>query len=187
MRLSSIFNPISGLRSCNELVAAIATERKWDSTQASRLLQKVHRAILDGKLPSRDPETAHIADKNSESPLVTLADFNKWLGENGVPYSAPELMLGKTSSQVERKACKDPPWKTRARTMADEIIERDTKKSLFPSQNDIADEIARKFRVDGIVGNNGKPLTGTTIKRHALLGITSSLNKLKATENSRGK
>ena len=64
-----------------------------------------------------------------------------------------------------------------ARTRAAEIIKRQHARDLYPQQIDIADEIARDFRRDGVMGVDGKPLSGAYIKRHALRGITSAKGK----------
>lgn len=79
------------------------------------------------------------------------------------------------------------PWKEEARARAYKIIERDRRKSLYPNQELIADEIARDFRRDGVHGAGGKPLTGAYIKRHALTSISSAQGKQLSIENSRGK
>ena len=78
-------------------------------------------------------------------------------------------------------------WKAKARERADEIIKRQRAKDLHPSQEDIADEIAREFRGGGVVGAGGKPLTGAYIKRHALKGISSAQNRQLSTSIRRGK
>lgn len=78
-------------------------------------------------------------------------------------------------------------WKAKARERAGEIIKRQRAKDLYPSQEDIADEIAREFRADGVVGAGGKPLTGAYIKRHALKGVSSTQNRQLSTSIRRGK
>lgn len=75
----------------------------------------------------------------------------------------------------------DEPWKKQARARADEIIKRDKAKDLYPSQVNIADEIAKQFRKDGLKGADGKPLSGAYIKRWALKGISSAQSKLVST------
>ena len=72
-------------------------------------------------------------------------------------------------------------WKAKARERAAQIIERQREKDLYPSQTDIADEIAREFRAAG------KPLTGAYIKRHALKGISSTTGRQLSTSTRRGK
>jgi hypothetical protein len=78
-------------------------------------------------------------------------------------------------------------WKERARERAHEIIERQRERDLYPSQEDVADEIAKEFRQAGTVGAGGKPLTGAYIKRHALKGISSAEGKQLSTSIRRGK
>ena len=81
----------------------------------------------------------------------------------------------------------EPEWALQARKRAIEIIERQRKKDLYPSQIAIADEIAREFRGSGVAGLGGKPLAGAYIKRHALKGISSEKNKKLKTTINRGK
>ena len=80
----------------------------------------------------------------------------------------------------DEKTGKLEPW-------AEEIIKRQRAKDFHPSQEHIADEIAREFRADGVVGAGGKPLTGAYIKRHALKGISSAQNRQLSTSIRRGK
>lgn len=88
---------------------------------------------------------------------------------------------------VAESAQGDEAWKEHARQKAGEIIKRQKAIDAYPSQEAIADEIARAFRQDGIVGAGGKPLTGAYIKRHALKGISSEQNKQLSTSIRRGK
>jgi hypothetical protein len=78
-------------------------------------------------------------------------------------------------------------WVNKARERAAEIISRQRGKDLYPSQIHIADEIAREFRTTGVLGTDGKPLSGATIKRHALNGISSAQGKQLSTRTGRGK
>ncbi len=80
-----------------------------------------------------------------------------------------------------------PTWKSDAVKRATEIIERQRAKDLYPSQTDIADEIAKEFRAAGVMGAGGKPMRGTYIKRHALKGVSSESGKLRSTTIVRGK
>jgi hypothetical protein len=61
-----------------------------------------------------------------------------------------------------------------ARARANEMIAEYKAKDWHPNQNTIADQIAKEFREQSpqVVGSSGKPLTGSTIKRRALKGIT---------------
>lgn len=78
-------------------------------------------------------------------------------------------------------------WVGKARQRAGEIIERQRAKDLYPSQIDIADEIAKEFRAAGILGAEGKPLSGGYIKRQALKGITSAVIKQLSTQTGQSK
>lgn len=78
-------------------------------------------------------------------------------------------------------------WNVLAKDMARAIIQRDKAKDLFPSQENIADEIARSFRESGVYGPSAKPLSGSYIKRHALKGISSATPRKLSTSIRRGK
>lgn len=89
---------------------------------------------------------------------------------------------------VPRSAsCGDDGWKVKAQIMAGELIKRDKERDLYPSQINLADEIAKEFRRVAVLGADGKPLTGAYIKRHALKGISSAQGKQLSTAKSRGK
>jgi hypothetical protein len=81
----------------------------------------------------------------------------------------------------------DSEWKQKAKTRALQIIKESRKSDLYPNQENLGDRIAAEFRKDGIVGADGKPLTGATIKRHALKGISSATSKQLSTTIGRGK
>ncbi|MCL4182848.1 MAG: hypothetical protein KJ011_05315 [Burkholderiaceae bacterium] len=78
-------------------------------------------------------------------------------------------------------------WKAAARTLASEICQRNRANNLFPSQELVAEEIARRFRADGIFGPTGLPLSPATIKRHALKGISSGASARAPTRGKQGK
>lgn len=80
-------------------------------------------------------------------------------------------------------------WIALAQTEARKIIKRQAACDLFPSQTSIADEIADDFRKRDppVVGAEGKPLCGASIKRHALRGISSGNNRQQSTTKHRGK
>jgi len=78
-------------------------------------------------------------------------------------------------------------WIERAQTEARKYVKEQTERDLYPSQEAIGDWVANKFRQDGVVGSDGKPLSGTTIKRHALKGISSAKGKLFSATTKRGK
>ena len=86
---------------------------------------------------------------------------------------------------LEPKAA--PEWQELARNRAREIIKEYTARDLFLPQVRIAELIAEEFRRDGVMGADGKPLTGTYIKRHAMKGISSAQGRQLSTAPRRGK
>ena len=81
----------------------------------------------------------------------------------------------------------DSEWVTQAQTRALEIVKESKKVDRYPNQETLGDTIAAEFRKAGIVGTDGKPLTGATIKRWALKGISSAKAKQLSTTIGRGK
>lgn len=89
---------------------------------------------------------------------------------------APALDNGKP------KGKDSPSWIDDAKAMAWAIIERQRARDLFPSQQIIAEEIARTWRTEGRY-----TFAWGYIKRHALKGITSDPGKLKQMQIRQGK
>lgn len=106
---------------------------------------------------------------------------------------ATENAQADVSSDAARRAEVEPSgdsskaWLTLARDTAVKLIARDRARDLYPSQVNLAEEIAREFRKNGTVGPDGKPLSAATIKRHALKGISSAIGKQLSTAVTRGK
>lgn len=98
------------------------------------------------------------------------------------PTPAPAQAAGATAPVVT-----DDAWKTKAQTRAHEIIKESRERDLYPSQENLGDMVAAEFRKAGIVGTDGKPLSGAYIKRHALKGISSAIGKQLSTTIGRGK
>lgn len=72
--------------------------------------------------------------------------------------TAPALSPATPAPVVAESASgDDEEWKEKARKRAYKIIKRDRDRSLYPSQIDIADEIAKEFRRDGVMGADGNP------------------------------
>jgi hypothetical protein len=88
---------------------------------------------------------------------------------------------------VHPQDSKNDVWITIARGLAENFIKVQASKDLYPSQINIGDEVARKMRVEGFFGADGKPLSGATIKRHALKGISSAASKQTSTTIKRSK
>lgn len=103
-------------------------------------------------------------------------------------HSSGEMVTGLAVPVIHNKpvAC---GWKTLARAEARKMIARHQSAGLFLPQLRVAELIADDFRnrKPPIHGGDGKPLSGATIKRHALKGISSATKKSRSTATSRGK
>jgi hypothetical protein len=122
-------------------------------------------------------------------PALVMEGFEQMALPTAQSQVAPEtLQSGKTHAAAADGTSKgEEAWRSMAQKRAIEIIARQKTKDLYPSQVDIADEIAREFRASGVVGKDGKPLSGAYIKRHALGGISSAEGKRLSTSIREGK
>lgn len=178
--------------------AAIAEQEQWHDGARGSLESALLEAASSRALVVRNPHTdlpKTDGDVMAFYELVTPSDVNAWLEKQDAPYRwrvarpemKPEPQAATPAPVVADSADDGEAWKAKARERADEIIKRQRAKDLHPSQEDIADEIAREFRADGVMGAGGKPLTGAYIKRHALKGISSAQNRQLSTSIRRGK
>ena len=123
--------------------------------------------------------------------LVSREELHRWIQAMGFKSIYQFLPLGADAELAPLVAVVasggDKAWIEKARQRACQIIKRDGLKDLYPSRVNIADEVAREFRRDGVMGTAGKPLTGAYIKRHALEGISSAQGKQSSTAISRSK
>lgn len=116
---------------------------------------------------------------------VSVADAARVWGWGRAAESASQPEEAPQAAAPEPKAA--PEWQELARSRAREIIKEHKARDLFLPQERIAEMIATEFRRDGIMGSDGKPLSGASIKRHALKGISSAQDKQLSTSPRRGK
>ena len=177
---------------------------------APLLSEEVRKMVLEGfeqATPAEDQSAQNLLDERDQ----LNADIKRWEAKDeSVPSEAliKEKELKRLHARLSEVAEKirdlrgdyleqkskvvalipaDDGWKLNAQNLAREIIKRQKTKDLYPNLIDIADEIARKFREDGICGKSGTPLSGETIKRHALKGINSAKAKRLSMTNTSGK
>jgi hypothetical protein len=123
-------------------------------------------------------------DLDTNAALTALQPYMSHVSATKPP--APAVGQGQSTPETPAALVVDG-WKDGARVRARQIIRERRAQDLYPSQVDIADEIAKEFRAADIVGADGKPLTGLTIKRHALKGISSAIDNKLSTSTHRGK
>ncbi len=178
--------------------------RAFDFVQAEALLAAIERKVADTVTPEQalelvasNPELAQhrqASDPISSRWLLGAEAHRQWRhllaqaieqGELRLLDFASKLPIAPQAAAPEPKAA--PEWQMLAQKRAREIIKAHKAKDWYPPQDTIADTIAREFRRDGIMGADGKPLSGATIKRHALKGISSAQDKQLSTSPRRGK
>lgn len=100
-----------------------------------------------------------------------------------------ELLAKPAQAPAARKQTGDAEWVTLAQIEARKIIKREAAADRYPPQIRIAEEIAADFRrrKPPIHGTDGKPLSGASIKRRALRGISSATKRARSTAIGRGK
>lgn len=177
-----------GLYTLEEAAQAIAASLGWHEGARDTLKNQFMQAARSGLLTVRHPHTdaPYRPDPVHDFyELVTPADVNEWAARGGVSWRWEVHSLEPKAAPVVTPA--PTAWVGMAKARAVEIIKRQREKDLYPSQTDIADEIAREFRRDVVMGADGKPLSGGYIKRHALKGISSAQDKRRSTSIRRGK
>jgi len=94
MRITKISHPLPGFYRVDTLVKRLCDENGQDDFYADEFLRRARGAIIAGELQSRYPETGYpIDNKNDVTPIVTMLDFNGWLGSWQCPFSLVEPNL----------------------------------------------------------------------------------------------
>jgi hypothetical protein len=123
---------------------------------------------------------------DTEPDIVTTLDACRVTGWD--IHSLADAYIDKPApAQSLSSPAPDEAWKTKAQDRAREIIKDLRERDLYPSQKNLAHLISVEFRKAGIIGTDGKPITGAYIKRHALKGISSATGKQFSTTIGRGK
>ena len=123
---------------------------------------------------------------DSEPDILTTPDDCRVTGHD--VHCLADAFTEAPATDTEKPAPKgDSEWITKAQARAREIVNESRERDRYPSQTNLGDLIAAEFRKAGIFGSDGKPLTGSTIKRHALKGISSATGKQLSTTIGRGK
>lgn len=157
------------------------------------LIRRMMAAKVKGRRLPREPGSKlpvlEGADSFTFLWVATPEDIDAWLAEEGAPYRFPNAPEAAEPVPVKHEARPLEDWKELAREEARKIIRQDAGRDLYAPQQNIADRIAADFRSrkPPIVGAGGKPMTGATIKRHALKGIDSTVKKAQSTKMGRGK
>jgi len=178
-----------------EAAELISDQVEHDKGHREQLASEMRKAIQEGLLHAYNFRDGELLRKfEPTTPLcVRPAGVNTWLKTTNWGFTwniqAPASTESNASTAEQRQNEKQQPpdWITKAKEMAWQIIKRQKAIDVYPSQIDIADEIARKFRADGVFGSSCKPLSGEYIKRWALKGISSEQGKQLSTTTARGK
>lgn len=181
-----------GRYTLDEVSRLIAEQEGWNDAGRKEVLGNLIKAADDGQLRVRTPETGNVTHPQTVRhfhEVVLSDDVNDWAVQSGNHWhwSVKSKMLSEPEESESASGGGDESWESKSRIRANEIIKRDGLKDLYPSQVNIADEIAKEFRGDGVMGADGKPLSGAYIKRHALTGISSARGKQLSTSMRRGK
>ncbi|WP_395350039.1 hypothetical protein [Variovorax sp. UC122_21] len=135
-----------------------------DAAEANQLIVRSRESLAAQPFDRRAP---------TKGLLVTAPDLKSYLTSLGGLKLRTVSVLPRARARASGDI--ENPWKRQARDRAEEIILEQANRDLYPSQAAVADQIAHEFRKSGIVGSEGKPLTGSYIKRHALKGISSGV------------
>lgn len=175
-----------------EVAPQISTAAGFGPVEELDLATELNKSIQTGELQcwhadGRPMDTSigvPLEDQRKKVPHLTAEAVNNWFTGKGY------LLRWEPEHKVEkplRSQAESSIWKELAAVRAREIIKDAQLNDFYPSQDNLADQIAREFRKAEIFGKDGKPLTGSTIKRHALKGISSAVNKQLSTAKRLGK
>jgi len=178
--------------------------RAFEFVQAEALLAAIERKVGNIVTPEQAMELVASNPELSKHQQASNPVSSRWLlgaeahrqwrhllvqaielGELRLLDFASKLPIAPQAAAPEPKAA--PEWKELAQKRAREIIKAHKANDWYPPQGTIADTIASEFRRDGVMGTGGKPLSGTTIKRHAFKGISSAQDRQLSTAPRRGK
>ncbi len=195
-----------GLFTPEEASLCLAEQEQWSASVRGLFLSKMLGAIRRGKLAVRNPETNLRLDKMERQnvrefwDLVRVDELNQWLKKDGADYQWQVASKSTTKAIETTEPRQDtetlaissdksspPEWIALAQEQARAIFKDYNARDSYPNQITVADLIAKDFRARGIVGTDGKPLSGATIKRHALKGISSARQRQLSTTIKRGK
>ena len=147
--------------------AAIATAESAEQRRADAEEKLARRKELLENAPAtgivKNLENAEVAVSNAERALTKTEQDIKalrgdYFGDVRRPPSEPLQDTTPSPAPVvadSASAGNGDALKSKARVRAFEIIDRQRAKDLYPSQETIADEIAKEFRAAGLVGADG--------------------------------
>jgi hypothetical protein len=165
----------------------------WDKPQEyDDVLRSVCVSIEHGNI-----STKRIIEHSYETQHVCWPELIQWARSKSYPIPLElesivakivPVVLAVTVPKLEDVLEPDADtWIEKARSRATEIIKRQRAKGLYPSQVNLSEEIAKAFRAEGIMGTDGKAISGAYIKRHALKGISSAQAKQLSIQTGRSK
>jgi len=127
------------------------------------------------------------ANAHPDSVTVPVAPPIEWEAVVLPESYKPRTPFGTKIGRKEAQASIEMHWVVQAQARAWAIVKEQSERDLFPSQKNIAETIAKEFRLAAVYGVGDKPLSAGYIKRHALKGISSAAKKQLSTKTSQGK
>ncbi len=149
---------------------ADARNSVWQSQYdelARRVIDRSIRAVDENNGPIKTLHGTH-----SGGVFIPRIDVVAYL--EGYGFEVAGAAETPTPPSTEGTGGKGAGWIDAAQKIAREYIAETKKIDTYPSQQTIADHVAKKLRTNSIFGVSGKPLTGESVKRHALKGISSA-------------
>jgi len=116
-KISLYSNPTPPLRTVDSMVEALSAHNNLNDDAARAILNMARKAILNGELHSRDPQTtARVLDRAKATPLVTPQEFNDWVVTTGMTLKLPALMPKR--ARTNKSAVQTNNWRLRIQKQA---------------------------------------------------------------------
>jgi hypothetical protein len=109
--------------------------------------------------------------------VILVSELDRFIPMLVSPLSEDVAQPSATSSVALASAVM--LWTEHAQAAAARYIARHKAQNLYPSQTDVANAVEVELRTDGVMGDNGRPVSAAYIARNALRGKWWAQNKPK--------
>ena len=167
--ISLYTNPIHPLVTVDEMVEALVAQNNLNAASHTKILKLARKAILNGELHSRDPQTtARILNISQATPLVIPQDFNNWVTNTGMTLKLPAIKSKRV--RVKKQPIQSTNWKLRVQAQATKHILALRKVGSNPTVQSILKDIHTWCVQNNVKTTRGLIPSEGYLRTHALGG-----------------